>query len=382
MTGGQDMRDAAQADGAILRLPVQSAAGGYEVVIGEGLLARADAFVSAVVETSAPLLIVADEAVAAAGYAPALEQALRRAFASVRTVAVPSGEPTKSFAQATRLYAECIRSGLDRHSAILALGGGVAGDLAGFVAATYMRGVRFIQVPTTLLAHDASIGGKVAVNLPEGKNLVGAFHPPRLVLYDVLTLRTLPGRERACGLAEAVKHGVIRDPELFLFIERHAEALLAGDSGLLAELLHRSCAVKAAVVSADEREEGLRAILNFGHTVGHAIEALAAYGAYTHGEAVALGMVAEARLARRLGILDRAAQERLQALLPRAGLPVRLPDELRQPAAIDRLVEFMRRDKKAERRSLAFVLPRSIGAAEIMKSVGEDDVRRALLAQD
>ncbi len=359
------------------RLRVKASAGDYDVVIGSQLLAAADRFFEAVASADAAVLIIFDEALATAGYPETLRTALRRRFSSVHAVALPTGEASKSLKQAERLYAECLAAGLDRKSVIVSLGGGVAGDVAGFVAATFMRGIRFVQVPTTLLAHDASIGGKVAINLPQGKNLVGAFHPPRLVLYDVETLRTLPPAERSSGLAEAIKHGIIRDPGLFAFIAAHAEALLEGDPSLTAELLARSCQVKADIVSLDERESGLRAILNLGHTVGHAVEALA-YGAYTHGAAVAMGMVCEARIAVRLGLAQSELVSTIQQILARVGLPNELPDSLKNAAAIDALIAHMRLDKKAIARSLPFVLPESLGSVRFIPAVSEQIVMEAL----
>ncbi len=366
-------------DGQIRRLQVEADAGAYEVIIGDGVLHRVDEWLDAIIERKATLLLVYDEALAEFLYHQVALDALRSRYLVVAAFALPSGEHSKSLEMAGRLYQSAIQAGLDRHAVILALGGGVTGDLAGFVAATYMRGVRFIQLPTTLLAHDSSIGGKVAVNLPEGKNLVGAFHAPKLVLYDVRLLRSLPDREFASGLAEAIKHGVIADPDLFAFLEASADGLFARDPDLLTELLYRSCQVKANVVSQDEREQGLRAILNFGHTVGHAIEAME-YGAYTHGEAVAIGMMAETRIAQAMGLATPDVAERLGALLRRCRLPVDLPDADQNPHLRDWLVEQMRRDKKAELRSLAFILPTAIGTVQIVKDVPEDVVKGAFFA--
>ncbi len=360
-------------------IDVSAAAGAYRVVIGRDLLDEADVYVRQAAGDANAVLIVADRTVAALGYAQRVEAALSRAFARVATVVVPAGESSKSFAQATELYGECVRAGLDRKSLIVALGGGVVGDLAGFVAATFMRGVDFVQMPTTLLAHDSSIGGKVGVNLPEGKNLVGAFHAPRLVLYDVAALQTLPRDQVASGLAEAVKHGVIRDPELFGFIESAAPQLLECSPELMTELLLRSCRVKVDVIQVDERETGLRAILNFGHTVGHAVEAQF-YGELQHGAAVAIGMVAETRLARALGMTDAAFEERLIAVLRACGLPTEVPDLATDPDVEEQIVGRMRLDKKGEGRNLAFVLPRGLGEIELVRSVDEPLVRAALRA--
>lgn len=362
------------------RLRVPSAGGDYDVVIGSGLLEDSGALVAtAIASETASILLLYDEALVPFAYPALAEQGLRKVFARVVSHPVPSGEGSKSLAGAEALYHVCIRAGLDREAVIVALGGGVTGDLAGFVAATFMRGIRFIQMPTTVLAHDSSIGGKVAINLPpDGKNLVGAFHPPRLVLYDVATLATLPRSERSGGLAEAVKHGVIRDPSLFVWIEQHADELLAGETAATAELLARSCQVKVDVVGVDERESGLRAILNFGHTVGHAIEALSE-GEWTHGACVAIGMMCETRIADVRGVLvDRSLPSRLRELLERLLLPVSVPSRFVGGPPSDALIELMRHDKKAVGRTLSFVLPRALGDVVQDRDVDESVVRASL----
>lgn len=360
----------------IRKLPVKSQMGDYEVIIGSNLLKQVDEYLAAVVETSAPLLLVYDEALVPFGYPERVKATLLRRFPLVATVVVPSGEHSKSFAMAEKIYQVAIREGLDRKTVFLALGGGVVGDLTGFVAATYMRGVRFVQLPTTLLAHDSSIGGKVAINLPEGKNLVGAFHAPKLVLYDVDLLRSLPTREIASGLAEAIKHGVIASPELFSFLSENAEDLLNIRDEKMIELLYQSCLVKANVVSQDEHETGLRAILNFGHTVGHALETLN-YGFYTHGEAVAMGMMVELEISILMDLADVTMKDQLRNLLQRSHLPYSIEQHAK---SADVLIDLMRRDKKAELRSLAFILPTAIGHVQIMKNVPEEIVRKALLS--
>jgi 3-dehydroquinate synthase len=282
---------------------------------------------------------------------------------------------------------------LDRRSVVVALGGGVIGDLAGFAAATYLRGLALIQVPTTLLAQvDASVGGKTAIDLPVGKNLVGAFHQPRLVVADVDTLRTLPPQELRSGLAEIVKYGMIADPALFELLEREADRILAGDPDLLTHLVVRSCEIKADVVRQDPDEQGLRAILNYGHTVGHALEAVLGYGVLPHGLAVAAGMSAAACLSARLGLLDASVAARQDALLSRLGLPTL--DLLRDgasPAAWEAataraapcsvppaaLLEAMQLDKKTVGGQLRFVLARDIGVVEV-REVRADDVLTVL----
>lgn len=359
------------------QLHIQAQQGDYDVLIGVHLLENAHRFLAPVLDPTASVMIVYDEALAKLGYVDRMVKGLAPMQSNVYTTAVQSGEASKSLACAEELYRAFIAAGLDRRSTIIALGGGVIGDLAGFAAATFMRGIPFVQVPTTLLAHDASIGGKVAVNLPEGKNLVGAFHAPRLVLYDVSTLESLPLYERASGLAEAIKHGVIYDKELFAFIEEHIDHIVAGDTELLTTLLYRSCKVKAAIVSLDEREAGIRAILNFGHTIGHAIEAVQ-YGVYTHGAAVAIGMVYETQIARALGMVEQELADRLLILLEKAQLPTKLPAAQRTEEAISTLLEHMRRDKKARSRSLSFILPQQLGSVILNESVDEDLVKRVL----
>jgi len=358
---------------------VPSSAGEYEVIIGEGVLADAGRYVAeAVGSTTVPILIIYDQALSAYGYPEAVQTALAAVFPTVHSSAVPSGEHSKSFVEAQRLYSDCVAAGLDRDAVIVALGGGVVGDLAGFIAATYMRGVRYIQMPTTIQAHDSSIGGKVAINLPEGKNLVGAFHAPQLVLFDVATLQSLSHTQRAHGLTEAVKHGVIRDAALFDWIVTHATDLLSGEAVATVELLHWSCRIKVDIVGIDERESGLRAILNFGHTIGHAIEAYE-QGRMAHGAAVAIGMVLETQIAVLRGMTPSNTVTQITQALTLLGLPTQLPDSLRNDKSVAALIELMRHDKKASKRSLAFVLPHSIGAVSLIKDVPEEQVTAVLI---
>ncbi len=270
----------------------------------------------------------------------------------------PAGEASKTRETWALLSDRLLAAGFGRDSAIVALGGGVVGDLAGFVAATYLRGIPFVQVPTTLLAMlDASVGGKVGVDTPRGKNLIGAFHPPVLVAADPLTLLTLPEREYRGGMAEAVKHGLIADAEYFAWIEGHARALAARDIPALTHLVRRSVEIKAAVVEADEREAGRRAILNAGHTIAHAIELASDY-ATPHGEAVAIGLVAECRIAEASTGLTRGSADRVAALLTRLGLPTRLTN----PLPMNRLLEAMQHDKKNRAGAIRLALPTAIGA--------------------
>jgi 3-dehydroquinate synthase len=291
---------------------------------------------------------------------------------------VPAGESTKSLSHAARLYDELVSRKADRHTLVVALGGGVIGDLAGFVAATYARGLPLLMVPTTLLAQvDSSVGGKVGINHREGKNLIGAFHQPVGVWIDTDTLSTLPLRELRCGMAEVVKYGVILDAALFATVERIASDILGRDDHALRLVVAESCRKKADVVAGDEREEsGLRAILNFGHTIGHAIESVAGYGGrYQHGEAVALGMIAESRLAERLGWIGADVVDRQVRLLERLGLPTSAPG-----LDAGRMLAAIARDKKNRGGKLRFVLPRAIGKVELTDAVAEGDVLSVLRA--
>lgn len=317
--------------------------------------------------------MVTDENVADL-YADAVLASLNQAGWEARLAVVPAGEASKSLEEAGRLYDACVAAGLKRHHPIIALGGGVVGDLAGFVAATYQRGVPFVQVPTTLLAQiDSSVGGKVAINHPAGKNLIGAFYQPKLVLADTATLLSLSDREYRAGIGELVKYGVIMDAPLFSLLEANVERVNARDLPLLNELVRRCCELKAQVVAEDERETagGRRAILNFGHTVGHAIEAIAGYGTLLHGEAVAIGMVAEGALAVRRGMWSAAEQSRLVTLLQALGLPTTLP-------ALDAvaLLSAMGRDKKNQDKGIVFILPRAMGdvAIETLSAVDVEPV--------
>jgi 3-dehydroquinate synthase len=292
----------------------------------------------------------------------------------VRTdlLTVPAGETSKSTEQAARLWEALLACGADRKSVVVAVGGGVVGDLAGFVAATFGRGLAFLQIPTSLLAQvDSSVGGKVGINLPGGKNLVGAFWQPCGVLIDLNVLETLPVREYISGLAEIVKYGVILDAEFFTWLEQHIEALKSRDSAALAHVIARSCELKAEIVRQDEREEtGLRAVLNYGHTFAHAIEAVAGYGQYFHGEAVSIGMVCAADLALRMQRIDAAFVQRQRDLLAALGLPVAFAS-----LDIDALLATMQRDKKVEYGRLRFVLPRHLGKVELVADVSQDLVR-------
>ena len=308
-------------------------------------------------------------------YGSVVAESLRRAGHEVSLLTVPPGEESKSLEEAGRLCREMVRAHLDRGSALVGVGGGVVGDLAGFVAAILYRGIPFINLPTTLLAQvDSSVGGKTGVNLPEGKNLVGAFHQPRLVVADVLSLRTLPEREFRSGLAEVVKHGMIADADLFQALEERAGRILARDPDTLQEIVSRSCAIKARVVEADEQEAGLRAMLNFGHTVGHAVEAALGYGGITHGEAVAHGMLVAATLSVQQHLCPEGDASRLRYLLGRFGL---LGATLPSPESLE---TYMVSDKKVRDGVLQFVLTRGVGSVTFAPVFEPGELRKALEA--
>jgi 3-dehydroquinate synthase len=298
-------------------------------------------------------------------YGEQARASLTAAGFSHHTAVFEAGEGSKHLSTISMLFDSMVEAGLDRKSSVVALGGGVVGDIAGFAAACYMRGVFFIQVPTTLLAMiDSSVGGKTGVDHPGGKNLIGAFHQPQSVLIDIDTLKTLPPREIRTGMAEMIKHGVIWSEALLEKIENSLEDLLAIKGEVLGPIIAENCRIKAQVVEKDEREAGLRAILNYGHTVGHALESITGYSQYTHGEAVAVGMLVEARVAQRMGIFTTTGVERIQRIIERTGLPTAMP-ELDEEA----LMQHMRRDKKAREGRLNLALPTEIGHAEVFKDV-------------
>ncbi|MHB8845377.1 MAG: 3-dehydroquinate synthase [Nitrospirota bacterium] len=292
-------------------------------------------------------------------------------------VEIPDGEQYKTLDWANAVFTALLINAFDRRSPLVALGGGVIGDLTGFAAACYMRGVPFVQAPTTLLAMvDSSVGGKTGVNHNLGKNMIGAFYQPRIVLMDLDTLRTLPKEEFVSGMAEVIKYGVIWDHELFDFLDKNREKILAQEQGPLGHIISRSCEIKADVVSKDEREGGLRAILNFGHTVGHAVETLSNY-TMRHGEGVAIGMVYAAKLAHRTGLCDARVPERIEHLISAYGLPVSLAALKRRPSAAE-LMDVIQVDKKAEGGKVRFVLPKKIGEVAITKEWDDQDLRTVL----
>lgn len=339
----------------IVNVPLGTRA--YSIRIGSGVLDQLGS-VCARLKLGRRCAVITDTTVAPL-YARQTEAALNSAgFESCRIV-VPAGETAKSLRNVQACFDQLAAHRLERRSFVVALGGGVVGDLAGFVAATYLRGVTLVQVPTTLLAQvDSSVGGKVGVNLRAGKNLVGAFHQPRLVLADLDTLGSLPERELRAGLAEVIKYGIIYDAELFRRLERDLDRLLARNPGTLASVVARCCEIKAEVVGQDETESGLRAILNFGHTIGHALEAISRYGRYLHGEAISIGQVAAAVLSSDLLGMPAGEVERIRSLFKRAGLPTSVRLSAPQVSA---LLGAMRLDKKVSGGEVKFVLAQRLG---------------------
>jgi 3-dehydroquinate synthase len=340
------------------QLRIELADRGYDIQIGCGLLDHPDAVACGA--RSSEALIVTNTTVAPL-YAARLQRALAKHHARVCTIALPDGEAHKDFETLNLIFDRLLGDGFDRKAVLYALGGGVIGDMTGFAAACYMRGVAYVQVPTTLLAQvDSSVGGKTAINHPAGKNMIGAFYQPLRVIADLDTLDSLPDREISAGLAEVIKYGPIADDAFLGWIEQHIDALRARDKAALAHAVRRSCEIKAWVVGQDERESGLRAILNFGHTFGHAIEAGLGFGAWLHGEAVGCGMVMAAELSVRCGLVDATYAKRIARLIERAGLPTRGP---RLGAA--RYLELMRIDKKSESGQIRFVLIDAPGQASL-----------------
>ena len=334
----------------------------YAIAIGAGLLGQPDTYQQ--LPPAATALVVSNTTVAPL-YAAALMQALQARYPRVLLVTLPDGEAYKDWPTLQLIFDALLQNGCDRKTVLFALGGGVVGDMTGFAAASYMRGVPFVQVPTTLLAQvDSSVGGKTAINHPLGKNMVGAFYQPQLVVCDLDVLKTLPDRELSAGLGEIIKYGPIADMAFFDWIEAHVTALRAKDPAALAHAIRRSCEIKAWVVGQDERESGLRAILNFGHTFGHAIESGLGYGAWLHGEGVGCGMVMAAHLSQRLGLVDMLFVERLTALVARAGLPVKAP-VLSSADNAGRYLELMRIDKKSEAGEIRFVVIDGPGKAAV-----------------
>jgi len=346
----------------------------YDIQIDRGNLARIADFLQQR-RKCAHAVVITDENVAPL-HAKSAAAALSTAGIRTDMLTVAAGEASKSVAQAEHLWNELARLKTDRKTMVIAVGGGVVGDLAGFVAASYARGLSFIQIPTTLLAQvDSSVGGKVGINLPAAKNIVGAFWQPAGVLIDLDCLATLPEREYRAGLAEVVKYGVILDADFFAYLEQHIQQLNSRTPEVLEHVVARSCQLKADVVQRDEREEtGARAVLNYGHTFCHAIETVTGYNRFLHGEAVAIGMVCASRLAHSLGRIDAAVTKRQQTLLDRLRLPTSVPDDV-DPHL---LLSAMQHDKKAEQGRLRFVLPRQLGAVEMVAGVERDVILKAM----
>ncbi len=285
------------------------------------------------------------------------------------SVIIPDGEEYKDSHWYFHILSELLKLGLDRKSAILALGGGVVGDIAGFAASTFMRGIDYIQIPTTMLAQvDSSVGGKTGINHPLGKNMIGTFYQPRLVWIDTETLKTLPERERLAGISEVIKYGVIWDRDLFDYLKEKKDKILSYDPDALGYIIKRSCEIKAEVVSKDEREAGLRAILNFGHTIGHALETVTGYNRFLHGEAVSIGMYIEARIAVSMSLINISVAEEIRSIIEYYGLQSDLPDDI----DINVLIKAMNIDKKAVHGELSFILPQRIGSVRIVKGIERD----------
>jgi 3-dehydroquinate synthase len=361
------------------RVRVDLAGRGYDIVIGSGLLEHAGEHIAPLLGKRRRVIIVTDTNVAAAQL-PRLASGLAEADITSDVLTVPAGEASKSFAQLERLLDRMLATGLERGSLLLALGGGVVGDLAGFAASIALRGIDFVQLPTTLLAQfDSSVGGKTGINTAAGKNLVGAFHQPRLVLADIDTLATLPERERRAGYAEEAKHATIADRDFFAWLERNGAGVIEGDAQAQIEAVAHSCSIKARIVAQDERESGVRALLNFGHTFGHALEAETGFSdALLHGESVALGMVLASDLSVRLGRCPAADRDRLVAHLRAMGLKTRLSEVPGAPFDPERLIEHMGHDKKVRDGALTFILSDGLGAASVVRDVPLEAVREIL----
>lgn len=352
-------------------LTVALAERSYPIHIGRGLLRQTALWVPHV---SRKKVVVVTNTTVAPLYLQILRSTLKSAGISVQAVLLPDGEEYKTLDSLNQIFNALLAEHCERSTTLIALGGGVIGDMGGFAAACYQRGMPFVQVPTTLLAMvDSSVGGKTAVNHPLGKNMIGAFYQPKLVLADIATLDTLPDRELKAGLAEVIKYGLIRDPEFLVWLEKNLEKLLARDFDALSYAVHRSCQNKAEVVAADERETGERALLNLGHTFGHAIETGLGYGVWLHGEAVAAGTMIACELSRLLGWLTTEDVSRCAALFERAGLPVKAPQ-----LEVERYLELMRHDKKVQDGRLRLVLLKSLGAAVLTDEATDEQIALAI----
>ena len=352
-------------------LTVALAERSYPIHIGAGLLSRAELIAARLPQNK--VAIITNTTLAPLYLGP-LSRALEARGVGVMTVLLPDGEAYKNWETLNKVFDALIENRCERKTSLLALGGGVIGDLAGFAAAVYQRGVPFVQIPTTLLAQvDSAVGGKTAINHPLGKNMIGAFYQPLAVISDTDTLATLPDRELAAGVAEIIKYGLIRDAKFFDWLEKNLNRLVAREPEALAYAIERSCSNKADIVAADERETGIRALLNYGHTFGHAIEAGQGFGNWLHGEAVSAGMVLAAKLSQRMGLLARHDVTRVIDILARAGLPVAAPD-----FGIERYRALMGHDKKVEGGRIRFVLLKRLGDAFVADNVPTDALNEVL----
>lgn len=359
-------------------IPVALGDRSYSIHISDGLIASGVGAKLIADLATGPRTVVVTHPGLSAAYAVPLLEGLRSNGIEAPLVTIPAGERYKTIRTVARLYEAFIFAGLDRKSLVVAVGGGVLGDLVGFAAATYLRGIPFVQVPTTLLAQvDASIGGKTGADLPQGKNLVGAFHQPRAVLIDPATLRTLSGRELRSGLAEVVKYGIIYEESFFWAIAGALPALLHLESEPLSRVIARSCEIKAEVVTQDETEKGVRAILNFGHTIGHALEVVTGYRRYKHGEAVSIGMVTACLIGEEMGVTPSSVTDALRDVLSAARLPVAFPDDV----SVEEILAAAQRDKKAEAGRLRFVLAKRIGEVFTGEEASDEAISHAMRRQ-
>jgi len=355
------------------KVEVRLGSNSYNICVGSGLLTQTARQLKE--NGFAGKLVIITNPIVKRLYGNALKQGLAREGFKVTVLQVPDGEEQKSLEVAGRLYNELTDFYCERTTPILALGGGVIGDLTGFVAATYLRGVPLIQIPTTLLAQvDSSIGGKVAVNHGRLKNKIGAFYQPRLVISDISTLRTLPTKEFIGGLAEVIKYAVIRDEEFFTYLERNLDKIKSLDEGALEEIVFRVAKIKAAIVEEDEKDLGLRNILNYGHTIGHAIESASDFKV-EHGEAIAIGMLAEGIISNKLGILDKNELIRLKGIIQRADLTTELPN-----LEVEKIIQAIKHDKKILRGKIRFILPKTIGKVFITDEVSPSLIEQVLVS--
>ncbi|MFC1668613.1 3-dehydroquinate synthase [Chlamydiota bacterium] len=354
------------------KITVQLGRTSYPIIIGKGVLKQVPSLMSSYRQSDKGV-IVTDERIWKL-YGQQFCECLKENGLEIFPFVMPRGEKRKNLVWVRKIYDFLIEKGCDRSSFVIAFGGGVIGDLAGFVAATYMRGIRFFQVPTTLLAQvDASIGGKVGVNVPQGKNLVGAFYQPSAVLIDYSLLKTLSYREMRCGMAEVIKYGIIHNTDLFAFLEEQMTSVYSFSYQSLERIISDSCQIKAAVVSEDEKESGLRAILNFGHTIGHALETDAFYKNISHGEGVSIGMVVAARISHKMGYIPKELVLRIENLIKKAGLPIRYSQ-----LNIPEIIRIMKIDKKRVKGVLHFVLLSQLGSPLITSEVGEETIKMVL----